>query len=249
MREFTIMDDRIGLHAKLDEPKDREEYPLVILVHGFTGDMEEPHIVAVQKAMNEAGFGVLRVEMYGHGQSDGDFKEHTLFKWISNIMKVTDYAKGMREVTDLYLCGHSQGGLLIMLAAGMRPDDYKAIIPLAPALVILEGARSGSMLGMEFDPDHILDRYEFDGRQLNGNYFRCAQLLHAEDAIEKYDGPVLIVHGDEDEAVPLKYAVWADKQYKNSRLVIIHRDNHCYDYHIEDVCDAVTEFLNEQIRR
>lgn len=243
MKEFTIMDDRIALHAKLDVPKDKDKYPLVILVHGFTGDMEERHIIGVQEAMNAAGFGVLRVEMYGHGQSEGEFKDHTLFKWISNIMKVTDYAKGMPQVTDLYLCGHSQGGLLVMLAAGMRPDDYKAIIPMSPATVILDGARCGNLLGNPFDPEHIPDRLEFDDRQLKSDYIRCAQLLHLEDAIQKYDKPVLIVHGDEDEAVPYEYAVEADKQYKNSKLVTIKGDNHCYDYHLEDVCAAIVSFL------
>ncbi|MBQ8087963.1 MAG: dienelactone hydrolase family protein, partial [Clostridia bacterium] len=70
--QFTIMDDGIRLNAKLDYPKDFSgKCPLVIVIHGFTGHMEERHIIAVTEAINEAGFAALRVDMYGHGHSDG----------------------------------------------------------------------------------------------------------------------------------------------------------------------------------
>ena len=53
MKEFFIDSDGIKLHAKLDRPDESAQGPLCILVHGFTGHMEEPHIVAMQQAMNE----------------------------------------------------------------------------------------------------------------------------------------------------------------------------------------------------
>ena len=145
MKEFYITDDGIQLHAKLDMPEEKEKCPLVIVFHGLTGNMEERHITAVSNAMNEIGFATLRVELYGHGKSGGAFEQHNLMKWINNAMTVTDYAKTLDFVTDLYICGHSQGGLLTMLAAGMRADDFKAAIPMSPAIVIPDGARKGNL--------------------------------------------------------------------------------------------------------
>ena len=152
---------RIQLHAKLDMPEEKEKCPLVIVFHGLTGNMEERHITAVSNAMNEIGFATLRVELYGHGKSGGAFEQHNLMKWINNAMTVTDYAKTLDFVTDLYICGHSQGGLLTMLAAGMRADDFKAAIPMSPAIVIPDGARKGNLLGQPFDPEHIPDMVEW----------------------------------------------------------------------------------------
>ena len=155
MKEFYIDCDGIRLHSKLEKPEGLDKCPLCILIHGFTGQMEEDHLLAVQDAMVSCGVAVLRVEMYGHGKSDGEFKNHTLYKWIANALAVVKYAKKLNFVTDLYLSGHSQGGLLTILVGGMCNDDFKAIIPLSPALCIPVDARKGSMLGAEFDPIHI----------------------------------------------------------------------------------------------
>ena len=248
MKEFYIDCDGIKLHAKLDRPEGAEKGPLCILIHGFTGHMEEDHIIAAQKAMNEAGVSVLRAEMYGHGKSDGEFKNHTLYKWVTNALAVVHYAKTLDFVTDLYLCGHSQGGLLTMLIGGMCPDDFKAIIPLSPAWMIPEISREGSILGTQFDPQQIPETVISGDWELSGDYVRVAQTIHVEDEIERYNGPVLIVHGDEDEAVPYFYGQKACELYKNAKLVTIHGDDHCYSRHLSEMTDAVRSFFENELR-
>ena len=82
-----------------------------------------------------------------------------------------------------------------------------------------------------------------DDGVLGGNYFRTAQMLPIEASIKKYAGPVLIVHGDADEAVPVSYAYEAAGQYADAQLAIIEGDTHCYDRHLDKVVDAVKQFL------
>ena len=160
--------DGLKLNAYLDMPKGNpEKCPLCIIIHGFTGHSEERHIVAVQETLNEIGVATLRADMYGHGKSDGKFEDHTLFKWLTNILAVVDYAKKLDFVTDIYMTGHSQGGLSVMLAAAMERDIIKALIPLSPAAMIPEIARTGELLGLKFDPENIPDVLEaWDGRKL-----------------------------------------------------------------------------------
>jgi pimeloyl-ACP methyl ester carboxylesterase len=223
---------------------------LCIIIHGFTGHSEERHIVAVQEALNEIGVATLRADMYGQGKSDGKFEDHTLFKWLTNILAVVDYARSLDFVTDLYMAGHSQGGLAVMLAAAMERDRIKALIPLSPAAMIPEIARTGELLGIKFDPEHIPDELDaWDGRKLKGNYARVAQTIRVEDYVEKYTKPVLIVHGDRDEAVPYETSVVFSGQYKDCKLVTIPGDTHCYDHHLELVTEAVIEFMLEQMHK
>lgn len=248
MKEFYIDSDGIRLHAKLDMPEGMEKGPLCILIHGFTGHMEEDHIIAAQKAMNDAGVAVLRAEMYGHGKSGGEFKDHTLYKWVTNALSVVNYAKALDFVTDLYLCGHSQGGLLTMLIGGMCPDTFKAIVPLSPAWMIPDGAREGNLLGMNFDPKHIPETLENWNVVLSGDYVRVAQTIHPEEEIERYEGPVLLIHGDADETVPFEYAEKALNLYKNAKLIPIHGDDHCFTRHLNEMADALRAFFKEECK-
>ncbi|MBR2540966.1 MAG: alpha/beta fold hydrolase [Mogibacterium sp.] len=249
MKEFYIQDDGIRLHSKLDMPAEYHEgdkCPLVIVIHGLTGHMEERHITAIAALMNEMGFATLRVEMYGHGQSDGEFRNHNLFKWLNNAMTVTDYAKSLDFVTDLYVCGHSQGGVTTMMIAGMEPDVFKAALPLSPATMLTEGSRSGNHFRLQFDPSHIPVEINVNPEmKVSGNYIRAAQMLDLDWAISQYKGPVLIVHGTEDEAIPVRYSEEAAAKYENAELVIIEGDDHCYNYHLDQVLDAIRIFLDK----
>ena len=242
-----IIEDGLRLNACLDMPAGvgaGEKCPLVVVIHGFTGHMEERHIVAVCQAMNEAGYATLRADMYGHGHSDGQFRDHTLYKWLTNALTLIDYARGLDFVTDVYLCGHSQGGLTAMLAAALKRDVIKGLIPLSPAWMIPEYVRRGILLSEAFDPEHIPEMlHGWDGRELNGNYARVAQTIHVEEAIAQYRGPVLIVHGEEDEAVPVCFAVDAAGMYADAELVLVPGDDHCYNRHLETVTAAVGDWL------
>ena len=64
-----------------------------------------------------------------------------------------------------------------------------------------------------------------------------------EDEIQRYTGPVLIVQGDADEAVPLEYAQRAAELYANAKLVVVPGDTHCFDHHLERMTEAVKDFL------
>ena len=246
--EEFIMDDGIRLHIKTDMPKDFSgKCPLVIVIHGFTGHMEERHITAVSGMLNEIGFATLRVDMYGHGNSGGEFRNHTLYKWMTNALTVIDYTRSLSFVTDIYLCGHSQGGLTVMLAAALKRDVIKGLIPMSPAITIPEDARQGSVLGVEFDPARIPDEIRSpNGWVLSGNHVRIAQTIHVEDAIDRYSGPVLIVHGDEDETIPVQCSVKAAERYRNAYLRLIRGDTHCYDYHLEEALEAIRAWMTEE---
>ena len=243
-----IMDDGIRLNARIELPENgAEKCPLLIILHGFTGNMEEEHLSAVARAARAAGFAALRVDLYGHGKSGGEFRDHTLFKWMTNALTVIDYARGLDFVTDIYLCGHSQGGLTAMLTAGMKREQLKGLIALSPACMIPELARKGELLGERFDPEAVPETLPaWGGRVLGGNYVRVAQTIRVEDFIDRYAGPALIVHGDADGAVPPQYGIAAARRYQNCRLVLIPGDGHCYEHHMDRMAAAVQQWLRER---
>ena len=246
---MMLNDDGILLHVELDLPnRHPEKLPLVILIHGFTGDMEEPHILGIRDAILETGCGVLRAELYGHGRSGGEFQKHNLFKWLNNLLTVADYAMKLPFVSELYLCGHSQGGLLVMLAGFMLRDRVSGLIPLSPAWMIPEQARAGCFLGIQFDPEQIPDQISLGpGEWLEGNYIRVAMTIDAEAAIRQYPGPVLLIHGTDDLTVQSHWSEKAAGLYANCRLALIPGDTHCYDRHLDQVIRVIQEWLEERL--
>ena len=94
IQPMTVMDD-VRLSAVLETPEGApESCPLVILLHGLTSAMNRPHTLLAAQAMREAGFATLRFDLYGHGESGGEFHRHTLNKWISNTLAVIDHVRG-----------------------------------------------------------------------------------------------------------------------------------------------------------
>lgn len=248
-KQMYILDDGIKLNAKLEMPVKAEgKHPLVIIIHGFTGHMEERHLVAVSRMLNEIGCATLRVDMYGHGNSEGKFHDHTLYKWLTNAMTVFDYARKLDFVTDIYLCGHSQGGLTVILAGGLEHERVKGIIPLSPACMIPDLARKGNLLGSDFDPDNLPEELTvWNDWTLGGNYIRVAQTIHVEEAIDRYSGPVLIVQGDQDGPELIQSAKEAAARYKNCQFQMITGDTHCYDHHLDQMVDTVKAWMLKRL--
>ena len=239
------MDDGIPLSAVLEGP-DQGRGPLVIFLHGFTSSKDRPHNVACCRAMREAGFFTMRADLYGHGESGGEFKKHTLYKWLSNTLALIDDVRKMDRVEEIWLSGHSQGGLAAALAAGMEPDRVRGLILRAPAFMIPRAAREGNMLGRCFDPERIPDEFEVgEGLVLEGNYIRAAQTIRAEEAIDRFPGPVLLIHGDADDVVPPEDSRAAARRYRRCRLEIIPGETHHFDRFPETTGNLIREWLKE----
>ncbi len=250
MKDFYIESNNTRIHCRLDLPHECQHCPMIIIFHGLTGHMEEEHLSALAEAATESGYAALRADLYGHGESGGMFADHTISIWLKQVLAVTDYAKSLPFVTGLYIAGHSQGGLAAALAAGMRPEDYQALILLSPALNIPEDARRGIFLhDFRFTPGQFPKSFAFSGHELNGSYLADAAKIHAEDALRQYTGPILFVHGDQDEIVPLSVSQKAAALYRNSKLVILPGDDHDYHMHADRMTEAVRQFLTETERR
>ena len=162
-------------------------------------------------------------------------------------MTVTDYARSLDFVSDLYVCGHSQGGLAVMLAAAMHRDRIKGVVALAPALTIPAWAREGRVHGIRFDPARVPEEFEVgEPEPLGGNYVRAAQLVHPEDSL-LYEGPILFVHGDADATIPVKASIEYAGRFRDAELAVIPGDSHCYDYHLDEAVAAARDWLKRKM--
>ena len=83
-----------------------------------------------------------------------------------------------------------------------------------------------------------------NGLSLDGNYARVAQTIHVEDVF-RFTGPVLILHGDEDDLVPLDDSKRAEEQYTDCELREMKGETHHFDRHPEQMKEIITEWMEK----
>jgi pimeloyl-ACP methyl ester carboxylesterase len=103
--------------------------PTVVWLGGFHSDMTGTKAQVLADQAEATGGAYLRFDYFGHGESDGAFKDGTISRWREDALAVID------ELTEgpLVLVGSSMGGWLACLAAIARPDRVKAMVLIAPA--------------------------------------------------------------------------------------------------------------------
>ncbi|MEM3714247.1 MAG: alpha/beta fold hydrolase [Nitrososphaeria archaeon] len=99
--------DNGRIHYKVYVPKNVEEAPLAVLLHGFGGSSEMMNMIA--SALAENGVMAIAYDIPGHGKSLG-----SLYKNVSNAQKdfllVVEKAKEFGANTDsIAIIGHSMG--------------------------------------------------------------------------------------------------------------------------------------------
>jgi pimeloyl-ACP methyl ester carboxylesterase len=105
------------------------EGPTVVWLGGFHSDMTGTKAQVLADQAQATGGAYLRFDYFGHGESDGAFRDGTISRWREDALAVID------ELTEgpLVLVGSSMGGWLACLAAIARPERVKAMVLIAPA--------------------------------------------------------------------------------------------------------------------
>ncbi len=100
-----------------------------MFLSGFGSDMKGTKATFLAQQCKHHGFGFLRFDYSGHGQSSGQFVDGTLSLWLDDTLSVLDRLTQGRQI----IVGSSMGGWLALLLAKHRPERIKAIIGVAAA--------------------------------------------------------------------------------------------------------------------
>jgi len=178
--------------------------PLVLMLHGFGGRMDAFPGGWFQEwsdALTSAGFATLRFDFNGHGNSQGAFRDMTVFSEIEDAAAFLQYAMQLPDVTGISLLGHSQGGVVAGMLAGYYHDKIEKLVMLAPAASLKTDAIQGQCMGTVYDPQRIPDTVRVGATRLGGLYFRMAQKLPIYEVTGQFRGDTLAVIAGADGVV------------------------------------------------
>ena len=168
----------------------------------------------------------------------------TVLNEIEDANAILNYVKTDPHVRNIYLVGHSQGGVVASMLAGLYPDLIKKVVLLAPAATLKSDALEGNTQGVTYNPDHTPDRLPFKDLTLGGFYLRIAQQLPIYEVSAQFTKPVCLIHGTDDTVVSHNASKKYDQIYQNSTLHLIEGADHYFsDNYQKNAVNLTADFL------
>lgn len=189
-----------ALHARLDRPLRGTPRAYVLFAHCFTCSKNLGVVVALSRALVEAGWAVLRFDFTGLGDSEGDFADTHFSSNVEDLVAAARWLDEHHRGPRL-LIGHSLGGAAVLRAAE-HLDSVTAI----------------ATIGAPCHPEHVTrmlacDREEIEKEgkaevELGGRRFTIKKefLDDLEEqpmrhAIARLRRALLVMHAPKDEVV------------------------------------------------
>ena len=180
------------------------EAPAVVLAHGYPTDVSATAVAVAalpelaDRLAAEMGWLAMALAFRGCGESEGSF---SLAGWLEDLGAAVRHLREHERVTGVWLAGFGTGGALALCAAAADPLIQGVATLGAPADFddwashpkrLLEHAREvGIITDPTFPPD--LDEWTRELRDLRA--VTCAPQVAPR--------PLLVIHGSDDDLVPV----------------------------------------------
>jgi pimeloyl-ACP methyl ester carboxylesterase len=214
---------------------------IVVLGHGVTGNKDRPFVVALGEGLAAAGIPALRFSFSGNGTSEGKFTDSTISKEVDDLGAVLDHLKGY---TVCYV-GHSMGGAVGVLRAS-EDDRIQLLVSLAG--MVHTKAFAQREFG-DVTPDEGFMWDEPDCPLSQAYMDDLTQINTVVDLSPQITIPWLLVHGDEDDVVPIEdsHDILA-KTDGQAQLITLEGANHVFsDEHTPVMVEKVIAWIKTQL--
>ena len=239
------------IYGKLFLPVEKavknKKYTTVIISHGFNGSAE--YTSQFSKLLAKKGIASYVFEFRGGSmktKSDMKMTEMSLFTEKKDLNDVLSHVSKIKEVNSnsIFLMGESQGGIVSAMSALEVENRIKGLILIYPAFIIPESGRE-----LYKTISDIPNEITVFGAVIGKKYYMDIRELDIYKEIGKYSGKVLIVHGDKDEIVPLKYSEKALSHYKDVELKVISGAKHGFTpEEMEKAVNFSVNYIKNQLK-
>lgn len=226
VKKIPVDAGRHKLYGELLIPEGKNgPLPTVICCHGF-GSSYRLCKKTMGMCLAKSGFAVYCFDFYGgskHTRSGGSMLEMSIFTEKEDLRAVIPVIRDLPSTdrNNLFLLGESQGGCVAGITAPDFQRDLKAMVLYYPAFCIPDDARKKFKTVDDIPP--VSKTFGLDvGRIYN------EKLLDYDvyEVIRNFDRPVLIMHGDNDEVVPIDYGRKATEVYPDAQFVVFPGEVH-----------------------
>src|SRR3989338_8501416 len=114
----------------------RDSKGLAFVIHGLSGNKEEPHIATFAQVFKERNYTVVRFDTTNtFGESDGKYEDATVTTYYEDLEDVISWAGGEPWYLEpFWLAGHSLGGICTALFAEKFPEKVATLAPISTVI-------------------------------------------------------------------------------------------------------------------
>ena len=178
--------------------------PTLMFLPGYGSDMDGTKAVEIDRFAAVARLGYLRFDYSGTGSSGGDFADGTLTRWLDEVVSAID----LLIDGPVLLIGSSMGGWLALHAALKRPDRVAAVVGIAAAPDFTDWGYTPEQRQSLIATSRFETTDEAGGPPLttHARFVESGAALRMLHSPILIDCPVRLIHGDQDEEVPVGVA-------------------------------------------
>ncbi len=235
----------------LHTPDKEGKFPAVIRIHGFASNKEGKSSIGVCKALGE-DFVCLRFDLWGHGESDGEFENLTMDEEMDDVKAAINFISKQEKVDPerIGIFGSSLGGMVSIYTAANNPK-VKAAAFMCPVSNFKK-----SFSKKQWQPEKWKETGETFFNNHAGKEFRLRYDFY-ENGIkydlykeaEKIKVPTIIIQGDADTSIPIEDSQELVKHLTNPHLEIIEGCDHHFSNpeHFKTMINKSVEFFKENL--
>ncbi|MFC4505579.1 MULTISPECIES: alpha/beta hydrolase [Streptomyces] len=177
-----------------------------VMAHGFTGDVDRPHVRRVAAAFARYG-DVVTFSFRGHGRSGG--RSTVGDREVLDLAAAVGWARELQPHARVVTVGFSMGGSVVLRHAALHQDHQRtdAVVSVsAPARWYYRGTPPMRRVHwlITRPEGRLVGRYGFRTR-IHGRGWDPVPLSPAEAVPRIAPTPLLIVHGDRDGYFPVDH--------------------------------------------
>lgn len=225
--------------------------PAVLLVHGW--ESARDRTLPNAAILHAAGLHVLTIDVRGHGENPVEALPVTPGEFGADALAGLRWLLERRDVSRVGVLGHSMGGVGALLAAAAEPRTAAVVAVSTPADPYRLTRQTFRLARLPLPGPLAYPLAWLTTHVVLEPRGHTVRSVSAAGAVARYRGPLLLVHGDADQVIPIAHLRRLVRRARRSRagdvaaapldVLELPGADHSYLYEIPAYRASIARFL------
>ena len=225
-RYFSLSQEHLRIPCKIYEPDFGAPKRCILGVHGFGSNKDTEILASLSEEMSIFGASMICFDFPAHGDSPLESEALTLQNCIDTLLYVAQWAHNRYPDLDFCIFGSGFGAYITLIAI----DQLEELVGKVKLVLQTPNLRMSEMLlnMVRMNEEQLLaaGKATLSAERKFDVTFDFYKQLRNYTALTIYDVPMLLLHGEKDEFLPIDDMLNFRRINDGCRLVVIPEADH-----------------------